>query len=256
MKNEHLLGVLMELGLKDKEAKVYLACLSLGSTSVSKIAKIADIKRPSAYPVIERLKKFGLMAERINGFKTYYQAEPPEKLELILEQRKVKFKNSLPDFSKLYNLQGQDDLIKRYEGLQAVKSVYEDLLRDVKPHDDYLIISDLTKWIELDKEYFTEFAERRSKLNIKIRMLLLPSKYGELWKKNQRNLNLEIKFLPHNTNLISNMVVIPKRLVIHQLTPPISAMVIENKSAIQLHQQLFNIIWNALPAEKWQGVLT
>lgn len=251
MKNEHLFGVLMELGLSDKEAKVYLACLSLGPTSVAKIANIGEIKRPSVYPVIDRLKKFGLMTEEIKGFKTFYNAEPPEKLELVLEERKAKFKNALPDFSKLYNLQGDHDVIKRYEGLQAVKSVYEDLLRNIQPHEEYLIIADQANWLKLDKEYFMDFSRRRAKLPINIRMLQVYSHEAEWFKKYEKNFNLKLKFLPKNlTNLITNLVVIPKMLVIHQIIPPISAMVIENKSAIVLHQQLFEIIWKSLPEEK------
>lgn len=251
MKNEHLLAILMELGLSEKEAKVYLACLSLGPTSVAKVANIAEVKRPSVYPVIERLKKFGLMAEEVKGFKTFYHAQPPEKLELVLEERRAKFKDALPDFSKLYNLQGEHDVIKRYEGLQAVKSVYEDLLRNIQPHEEYLIIADQANWLRLDKDYFMDFSRRRAKLPINIRMLQVYSPEAEWFKKYEKNFNLKIKFLPKNlTSLVTNLVVIPKMLVIHQIVPPISAMVIENKSAIMLHRQLFEIIWDSLPEQK------
>lgn len=248
MKNEHLLGILMELGLNEKEAKVYLAGLSLGPTSVAKIASISQIKRPSVYPVIDRLQNLGLIVEEIKGFKTLYQAEPPEKLELVLEERKAKFKNALPDFSKLYNLQGRHDLIKRYDGLQAVKSVYEDLLKNIRPGQDYLIIADQANWLKLDKDYFMDFSRRRAKLPIHIRMLQVLSPEAEWFKKYEKNFNLQIKFLPENLiSMPTNLVVIPKMLVIHQIIPPISATVIENKSAISLHQQLFKIIWNSLP---------
>jgi len=247
MQNERLLGILMELGLNEKEAKVYLASLSLGATTILQISKVTEIKRPSVYPIIERLKTVGLMAEEIKGFKTFYQAEPPEKLELILEERKAKFKNSLPDFSKLYNLRGQHDIIKRYNGLQAVKSVYEDLLKNIKPHEDYLIISDQSKWISLDEKYFMDFARRRAKLPIKIRMLQVDTPTARWFKQHEKNFNYKIKFLPPNTQLTTNLVVIPEMLVIHQLTPPIMAIVVDNKSAVQLHKQLFEIIWASLP---------
>jgi len=248
MKNEHLLGILMELGLNEKEAKVYLACLSLGPTSIAKIASIAEIKRPSVYPIMERLKTVGLMAEEVKGFKTFYNAQPPEKLELVLEERKAKFKDALPDFSKLYNLQGEHDVIKRYDGLQAVKSVYEDLLRNVQPHENYLIIADQANWLKLDKDYFMDFSRRRAELPINIRMLQAQSREAEWFKKYEKNFNLKVKFFPKSmTSLVTNLVVIPEMLVIHQIIPPISAMVIQNKSAIMLHQQLFEIIWHSLP---------
>jgi sugar-specific transcriptional regulator TrmB len=246
MLDEHLLGILLELGLNEKEAKVYLASLSLGPTAVLQISGVCGIKRSSIYPIMERLKRLGLMVEQIRGLKTFYQAEPPEKLELVLEERKAKFKNSLPDFSKLYNLQGQHNIIKRYDGIQAIKSVYEDLLLKIKPHQDYLIISDQSKWVALDEKYFSDFARRRAKLPINIRMLQIDTPVARWYKKYEANFNFKIKFLPKNTELVTNLVIIPEMLVIHQLTPPVMAMVIDNKSAIQLHQQLFEIIWNTL----------
>lgn len=248
MKNEQLLGILMELGLSEKEAKVYLASLSLGPTTVLKIARITEIKRPSVYPVVERLKNIGLMSEEIKGFKTFYKAEPPDKLELILEEHKAKFKDSLPDFSKLYNLQGEHDVIKRYDGLQAVKSVYEDLLKNIQPHEDYLVIADQASWLKLDEDYFMDFSKRRAKLPIDIRMFQTNNPKSRWFKKHEKNFNLKIKFLPKNiTEMATNLVIIPKMLVIHQIIPPISALVIENKSAIQLHRQLFEILWQTLP---------
>ncbi len=249
MKNERLLGILMELGLNEKEAKVYLACLSLGPTTVLKIAGVTEIKRPSVYPIIERLKQLGLMSEEIRGFKTFYRTESPEKLELILEERKAKFKNALPDFSQLYNLQGQHDVIKRFEGLLAVKTVYDDLLRNIKPHEDYLIIADQEKWLKLDEEFFSDFARRRAKLPINIRALQVDTVTGQWWKKHEKNFNTKVKLLPKNiSSMATNVVITPQTLLIHQIIPPVTALVIENKSAIRLHQQLFEVIWQLLPS--------
>ncbi|MBI4054286.1 MAG: hypothetical protein HY397_03080 [Candidatus Doudnabacteria bacterium] len=47
--------------------------------------------------------------------------------------------------------------------------------------------------------------------------------------------------------MITNLVVIPEMLVIHQIVPPVSAMVIKNKSAIALHRQMFEMLWQLLP---------
>lgn len=245
MKADKLLTTLKDLGLSENEAKVYLASLSLGPSTILKIAKTAEIKRTTVYSLIESLKQKGLINIEVRGFKKLFAAENPEKLENILEERRKKLKSSLPEFLALYSLKGGESIIKYYEGLVAVKSIYEELLKDVKPHEDYLVITHQQQWHDLDPEYFQKFTQRRAKLNIKIRMLMQDSKIAREFKKNEKIYNAKINILPRGISLITNLVIIPKKVVIHQLIPPIMAFVIENKSVIQMHRELFEIIWKS-----------
>ena len=53
--------VLKSIGLDDKEARVYMALLELGTATVHPIANKAEIKRPTTYLILEQLlkKRFG-----------------------------------------------------------------------------------------------------------------------------------------------------------------------------------------------------
>lgn len=243
MKNEDLIKILSDIGLSENESKVYFAALSLGPATVLKIARAAEVKRTTVYSVVESLKQKGLMNIEVKGFKQLYVAESPEKLETVLEQRRAEFKNSLSEFMALYNLKGGESYIKYYEGLEAMKNVYEELLKDIQPHEDYLVVSAIEQWYKLDPDYFWDFVERRSKLPIKVRMLFTDSKESRKRMKRYNFPNTQIKLLSPKTKLTTNLVVIPKKVVIHQLTPPIMAIVIENKSVVQMHKELFEIIW-------------
>lgn len=253
MHNNQLLETLKDIGLDDNEARVYLAALSLGPSTVQKIARAAEVKRTTVYSDIESLQKKGLLHIESRGFKKSYVAESPDKLENVLELRKERFKSLLPEFSALYNLKGGESFVKYYEGLPAVKNVYESLVTDIKPHEKYFVISDLEKWYALDPEYFEDFRKRRAKLNIDIRMLLLDSEMARKDVQFQKNYNMKIKLLPQTSTLVTNMIVTPQRVAIHQLAAPVMAIVIENKSIIQMQQQLFEIIWNSLPDEEAQN---
>ncbi len=245
MQNTQYIETLTGLGLGENEARVYFASLSLGPATVLKIADAAEIKRTTVYSVVESLKHKGLMRIELKGWKKLFTAEAPENLESILETRREKFKNLLPEFSALYNLKGGESTLKYYEGLAAVKSVYEGLIQDIRPHEDYIILSDLKKWLNLDEKYFRDFSQRRAKLNINIRMLAENwpafdfSTYG-------KNYKINYKILPAETKLTTNLVVTPQKVVIHQLTPPVLAIVIENKSVIQMHKEMFEIMWRSL----------
>lgn len=246
MNKNSLLKILTDIGLSENEAGIYITNLSLGPSTILAISRASGIKRTTVYTIIESLKQKGLISIETKGFKQLFVAENPEKLASVLETKKKDLVKLMPEFSALYNLKGGESVMKYYEGLAGIKNVYESLLKEVQPHDDYLVISHQEEWYDLDRKYFQNFIERRSKLPVKTRMLLQDSPIARKFKERELNYNFEVKILPKNTKLVTNLVIIPKKVVIHQLIPPVSAIVIENRSTIQMHQQLFEIIWESI----------
>ena len=246
MFDSNLKQILTDVGLSDNQASVYLASLALGPTTPVKIANAAGIKRTTVYPVIESLQRTGLMNIEIRGLKKQYFAESPDKLESIVEMRHQQLKKSLGSLSALHNLKSGESSIKYFDGVDSVKTVYNSLLDDIEAKQDYLIISSPQEWFELDPDFFKDFIDRRSKLDIKIRSLLLDSKIARDYKDNERNYNLKAKILPKNISFKANIVIIPKKIMIHQLVPPIWAIIIENQYIVETHQQFFEMMWGII----------
>ena len=245
MSSKSLILALESIGLNENESNLYLASLSIGASTILKLSRASGIKRTTVYSIIESLKQKGLMRVNLNGFKKLYAPEDPQKLSVVLELKEKQLNKVFPELAGLFNLKGDEATIKYYEGLEGIKTVYESLIRDIKPGDKYMVISNQEKWLNLDTKYFQNFLERRARLPINIRMLLQDSKTAQEFHKFQKNYNLKLKILPKDTSLITNLVITPQKVVIHQLISPLSAIVIENKSTIQMHQQLFEIIWNS-----------
>lgn len=250
MRQNKLLYFLAEIGMTENEAKVYLTLLSLGATTILKLSKVSEIKRTTSYAVVESLQEKGLVKVEVKGFKRLFIAENPEKLEVMMELRRKRMKDLLPEFQALQNFEGGESFIKYYDGLEAVKGVYEEILKEIRPHEEYLSVGNPSQWFPLDPEYFQNFKERRTqlsrKLNFTIRHLLKDCEKARELKKYEKNYNEEIKILPENINFSSNLIIIPKKIIIHQLVPPIRAIVIENQSAVQLQRELFNTLWETL----------
>ncbi len=238
--------VLQEIGLSDNEAKVYFASLSLGSTTVLSISRAAVIKRTTVYSVIESLKMKGLIAEEIKGLKTTYVANSPDRLKEVLEERKNILAEHFDELKTLYNLNDQGGTLRYYEGLEAVKSVYDDVLNDMRSGGYYLVVGDIKRWNELDPKFFGKFVERRAKMNVDMRLLSTDSLDARRSKQFERNFNQKVKILPEGTNLSTSLIVTPQKVVIHQYNLPISAIVIQTKSAIQLQKEMFEIMWSAI----------
>lgn len=102
---------LLNLGLNQKEAEVYLAALQLGMSSVQKIAQKAEINRTSAYSYIKNLISRGLLTSIDKNGKQFYIAEKPEKLKFFYEMQEQELKRKkeaidkiMPELESLYNV--------------------------------------------------------------------------------------------------------------------------------------------------------
>lgn len=246
MPKKRFIQTLLDWGLTENEAAVYFSALSLGKTTVSAIATDSGVKRTSIYNIYESLKQKGLMTVEVQGFKQIYVAESPETLKRIIETKKQEFEELLPDFLKVYNVGSTGESIKYYEGVKSVRSAYELLISDLRPGDEYLVISHQEEWYNLDPQFFQKFIEKRANLRLDTKMLLQDSETAKKFQTFQKNYAINVKILPQNTDLHTNLVITKNRVVVQQLSFPVIALVIENKSIIQMHQQLFGIIWNSL----------
>ena len=65
-----ILELLNKLGLNQKEANVYMACLELGSGTIKELSEKSGVKRTSIYNFLEELKQKGLITQIQKGKKT------------------------------------------------------------------------------------------------------------------------------------------------------------------------------------------
>jgi len=205
------------------------------------------MKRTTVYSVIDTLKEKGLIRIDLKGLKQKYIAENPEKLEVMLERRANEFQNKLPEFMALYKLKGEESTIKYYTGLEAMKNIYMDTLKEIKIHEDYLVIANQEKWYTLQSEFAQKFIEAQAKLKINICLLFQDSPIAREQKKFEKNFNRKIKILPAGTPLNVDTLLLPNKLIVLELTPPYMTVVIENKSLIELHREMFELIWHSIP---------
>lgn len=247
MKNSKNLKSLTELGLSENEAKTYLAALSLGPTTALKLSRATDIKRSTVYLTIESLKKKGLMRIELPGLKQLFVAEHPHRLEAALASREQLLKRVMPDLEALYNLKGEESTVKYYEGIEAVKGMYNDLLEEMGLRDEYLAISQSEPWFAVAPEFFQNFVEKRAEMKIFTRLLLVDSEKSRYLKKYERNFNMNVKLLTKDSSFTSNVTIVRNKLITQQMIPPVSAVVVENSSMADTQRQVFELLWNTIP---------
>jgi len=129
---EHFLE---EVGLNEKEAKVYLELLGVDYSSPLELAKKTKIKRPTVYTILQSLEEKGLVSETTVGKKTRYQAEPPDKLETFIERKKLSLEDSrrvlkevLPQLKSMRKGEGSRPVVRFFEGKEGAMSANKTVL--------------------------------------------------------------------------------------------------------------------------------
>jgi len=244
LKNTELTKKLIEIGLNETEAVLYLSMLSLGETTVIKISHASGIKRSTIYPLIENLRNLGLVSIKNKGFKKAYCAENPTRLSTIVNRKQEDLLEVLPTLKSLFTSQGKDFLIKTFEGVEAMKSIYDELLIELQDGDEYLVIGDPERWDSHAKEYFKKFIKKRLKIDLKVRLLLSYSETAKEYKKFEKNFKEKVKVLPEGYQIDSNVIITEKKIVIHQLDNPVITTIIESHSMISVQKNLFEMLWN------------
>ncbi len=172
---------LQNLGLSEKEAKVYTTSLELGPDTVQNIAKQSGINRATTYVQIGTLKAKGLMSEFEKGKKTYFVAESPNQLKNLLTviekelaMKKAEADSILPNLVSLFDGMGDRPKVRFFEGIEGAIAIREEFLK-VKSKVIYGII-DHDKLFTLFPSQHGDYTEHRVQKKIKTKTFYVAKK--------------------------------------------------------------------------------
>ncbi len=239
---------LKQLGLSEKEAKVYLAALELGEATVQEIAKQASINRPTTYVQIERLIKLGLMSSVEKKGKMHFIAEDPIQLSKLLDEQKKEieekvkfFEKILPEIKSIHNLDRKKSRVRFFEGLEGLRSIKDEILKTKdKEIKAFFSVDDFNNIFS--EEERNKYLNRRLKKGIKVKGLYTRSK-GPFEKVTRGD---DVRMIPKKDFPISSDVTIfSDKVAISALKDEIVGVIIENKEIATVFRSIFNLVWGA-----------
>jgi len=236
---------LVNLGLSEKEAKVYLAALELGKSPVQPIAQKAGVNRATTYVIIESLSKKGLMSSYHEAKKQFFCAEDPEKLSILfrnqeqeLERKQNYLKKLIPELKSLDTSKLDRPIVRYFEGKDGLRSMADELYS--KGNKDK--VARMIYSFDLLEEIFTpeEIAymrKRRQGRKIKVRAILNDEK-NKLASDSTRFI-LPKKDYPITTDIAF----FGDKIRIATQISPYSGLIIENKEIAKTLRMLFDLAW-------------
>jgi len=179
---------IQNLGLEESEAKVYLALLELGPSTVTEITHKAGVTRTLGYHVLQKLGWQGLVSEASGqGKKKQYSAEHPkvflqfaQNKKHVWEKRVDDIKGILPELISLYKV-AEKPTIKYQEGVVGVKNIFDETLES---KSEILSILDVEGWTSPElRQWAKDYNRERSQRKIHERILALDTPAAREWIK-------------------------------------------------------------------------
>lgn len=244
-----LLRELQSADLSANEAKVYLAALELGETSVKRISKKSGVKRTTVYLAVESLNKKGLIGRSKRKGKSIYYAENPKKIKNKLAEKMEIVDRLMPQLLSITNLIDNKPAIRFFEGEEGIKEVLRNLaLSSTK--ETYAWYSDT--WLEkFDAKWINEvFIPSRVKNKVWVSCLHPDNdQFKEIAKKNPEQLRRFKSIDPDFFKISVSINLYDKNKIGILSFEENFSLIIESQKIYDSLLSIHKTMWNFLPGE-------
>ncbi len=239
---------LQDIGLAEKEAKVYLAALEIGRATADQLAKHSKIVRSTTYVQIEALMQKGLMSTYEEGKKTYFTPESPELLKRLLTKQKEdigakerELTDFLPDLLRQFEGAGERPVVRFFSGKEGITATREEVLTS-KEKKTYTIFSyEHLRNLYSEKE-LDDYSDRRRAFGIHSQGIQVHKPYflkaGIDALTERRFLSPEV--FPFSTIEIT---IYDNKTSIRSLEGTIFGMIIESEHISKGMKTIFSFLW-------------
>jgi sugar-specific transcriptional regulator TrmB len=248
---------LQELGLTEIEAKVYQGLCEIGSTTVKNLSDHIGIKRITTHFNVENLITKGLIAQTVHGSRRQIIAEPPERLEYLIEQKEkniARLKVDFPDFVKTLQLDlskpkshEQTVEVKYYTGKKEVQLIYNEVLTSAKEVRSYVKMDAVS---EVFPENFELFSKKmKENPNLIMWEIVEKSKVAkestDVFARNER---YHFKIAHTSIRLsASDVMIYNNKVAMVNLSQHVSGVIIESKDFYEISKEIFDFVWRMTP---------
>ncbi len=247
---------LKRLGLKDKEAAVYIASLELGPSPVQTIARKAKVVRATTYVILEALSKAGLVTQFKQGKKTLYSAEPPSQLLRLLEKQQEEIAEKqrdlqvlLPELQMIARSGEGHPTARFFEGLEGLRAIRAEMAMYSRRGDVWYNFTPIDYLAATFGENEVVYGEYRVAKGIKSKTIFTTrsKKVKDEMLGVAADENSERKFIdPKFFQSSSGMTIYRDRIAIGHFTGHIGGVVIESESMAQMMREFFELTWRML----------
>jgi len=238
---------LKSIGLEEKEARVYLAALELGSANIQELTKKSNIKRSTVYEMLKNLKELGLISETTKGKRKLFLAAEPEKLKRSIKAKEQLLNEMLPELKSLSNLGSVKPKITYYEGREGLREIWRDALK-IKSKMTYWIapIQDVVETV--GEDFLNKYIEERTKKGIWIKTIHITSKifpdYKYIDPTTYEKTLRQVRFTPAEMNIQNTIAIYDNKVAIINSRKEGFGFIMESNDYAETMKVFHDLLWN------------
>ncbi|HDQ23137.1 MAG TPA: hypothetical protein ENN28_04200 [Candidatus Uhrbacteria bacterium] len=253
-----LVKQLVNLGLNEKEAKIYVALLELGEATAQQLSVKSELNRATTYVVLENLTKRGLIMSLFKKKKTHFAIENPESFLNFFEAEKQRLerkidlaKGLMEELQNLGKLTTERTKVKFFEGKQGLALIHKDVLKSkAKNYDNIFNINLALELFPLKPDDHRQKIFNKKKVNCRSIVVYNPKEPMPRFPVLQGE---ERKYLPADKfPFYADMVFYKNKAAMISLKDNLMGVVIDNEVIVNGLKFLFELAWQG--AEKYQSL--
>lgn len=239
---------LNQLGLSEKQARVYIAMLELGEAPMTLIAKKAGLKRPTTYLIVDELNVLGLSSEIVKGKKKYYSAMHPRRLVELSRFRSKQAEELLPELVAIQKI-AEKPVVRMLEGIEGARIAYQEAYSLLNNKIEGLWMGNITFIIENFPELLREYDSLIQKItDPRIRELITGNNKSKNWVNEMQSKiskNHYVKYYKDSNNFgMTDQLIIGNTIIQFSFGTQIFVIITESKEIAQTQRALFELIWD------------
>ncbi len=242
---ERLEEYLIQTGLNEKEAKIYLASLELGPASIQTISKKSGIKRGTVYEILKNLKRLGLFTETLKGKRKLIVPAEPENLKRNIKEKERKLAEILPELKAISNSSLTKPKISFYEGREGIKEIYFDALKN-KNINTYGISPAKTIVENVGEDFFNSYIDERIKRKIWIKLIHITSRdasYKYSGPETYEKALKKVRFTPQEIDIPNTFIIYKNKTAVISSRKEGFGFIIESEDFTKSMKIFHNLLW-------------
>ena len=241
---DQLIETIKKIGYSEKEASIYVALLSLGSSSVQTISEYSRIKRPTTYVILDQLIQRGMVSRLVTKKKRMYVALNPQSLLESAETNYKEIQKVLPEFlTLLTKSSSKKTRVLYFEGVSGMKDALYYRMEELE-NSTIRAFFGTTKYATKEQiSLFHSWNEDLADRKIKLKSIAPKSKSLSDFRLKDKEYGFENKILEKSTYLSNISIDINDKFVRILFFQEKQAIIFENEEFASTLRQIFDIVW-------------
>jgi len=237
---EKTINYLTTLGLTQKEAKLYIALIEIGSGTAYAVAKQSGLKRPTVYVLLDDLRKKGLVKKIPHAKNQVFIAKDPEEFFAELEEKMYQAKRALPALLTKYNRGNITSHL--FEGKHEMEQALKYRRNELAGQELLAFYGAPSNGKKIPEIYY-QHAKSLQGQNTKVRVFAPDDAALKRFRAEEGEYGQEARYLPSSKYLPRVSVEVGKNFSKIFLHTASQALVIEGQEFSDFMKQVFELLW-------------